>query len=325
MKRLSTGIKIHGTKSFRLACVKLLNIYGVNLQNPPEALLRCLTPSRSGYVFCQVDQSGAESVVVAYEAEKGLYRQLIEAGIKPHVYIALHIFIDHFRDKYPRDRYWKRLPEELKSLPEWPELEKKIKNSGSMYALGKMTNHARSYKMKWPTFQLSVLKQTDGRIALSAAEAKEFLQTWDDLFPEVIAWQGKIEYKLAETRELRNIFHYPRRFYGILSDALVREAISWIPQSSVACITHIAYKKVFDYIEQHQLPWMLLGQKHDSYYLECPESDAQKALKVMQDAISSLDLHPTTDENIVYHMKSEGGCGRNLGKFDEKENPEGLK
>lgn len=325
MKYVTTGIKIHGTKSFRLSCSKLLGKYGCNMQNPPEALLRVLRPSRDDYVFVQADQAGAESVIVAYESPPGLYRQLIEAGIKPHIYIALHIFIDQFRGGYPKSRYWMKSPDELKALPEWKELSDAIKNSGAPYHLGKMTNHARSYKMRWPTFRVSVLAQTDGRIALSAQQAKDFLNTWDKLFPEVIEWQGRIEKKVMDTRTLRNIFGYPRTFYGLMNDAIIREAISWIPQSSVACITHKAYKGLFDYIEANNLPWTLLGQKHDSYYLECPADHAEEAKRVMQDFIGRIPLCSTEDKSVEYRMKSEAVSGRNLGKFDEKENPEGLK
>lgn len=316
---ITTGVKISGTKSFRLSCSKLLGIYGTNLQNPPEALLRCIKPHSPDYTFCQVDQSGAESLVVAYESEAGLYRRLAEEGVKPHVYVALHLFIDKFRGTHPRDRYWKKDPAELKSLPEWRDLLKTIKNSGAPYKLGKMTNHARSYKMKWPTFQLSVLSQSEGRLALSNTESKEFLQIWDELFPEVLAWQDKTEATVLETRTLVNLFGYPRSFYGKMNDALIREAISWVPQSSVGCITHLAYRSAWDSFPN---TWMLLGQKHDSYLTECPKSDASDCCKQMCKHIE-LDLVSTTGNH--FRMKSEASTGLNLAKFHATDNPEGMK
>ena len=320
--RLTTGIKIHGTKSFRLSCGKLLSAYGVNLQNPPEVLLTCCHPSRPDYSFVQVDQSGAESLIVAYEAEPGLYRALAEANVKPHVYVALHIFIDKFRGTYPRDRYWKRSPEELKALPEWPSLVKTIKSSKDEYKLGKMTNHARSYKMHWPTFQLSVLKNTGGQIVLSSAEAKAFLATWDELFPEVIAWQDYTEAQVNTNRRLTNLFGYPREFYGKMNDALVREAISWVPQSTVGVITHIAYKKLSDYIEDNDLPWYMLSNKHDSYLDECPTDQAMDSARKMCEFIN-LDL--VSHNGTQFKMKSEASIGLNLGKWHPTDNPQGMR
>ena len=315
---ITTGIKIAGTKSFRLSCSKLLGIYGVNLQNPPEGLLRCIKPRSSLNTFCQVDQSGAESLVVAYESEAGLYRRLAEEGVKPHVYVALHLFIDKFRASHPRDRYWKKDPAELKSLPEWKDLLKQIKNSGAPYKLGKMTNHARSYKMKWPTFQLSVLTQSEGKLALSNAESKDFLQIWDELFPEVLAWQDKTEATVLETRRLVNLFGYPRDFFGKMNDSLIREAISWVPQSSVGVITHIAYRKAWDTFPSS---WKLLGQKHDSFLCECPITDSPDCCKAMSKCIE-LDLTSTTGNK--FKMKSEASTGLNLAKYSP-DNLDGMK
>ena len=116
--RYTTSFLITGTKSWRLASRKLLSHYGGNAQNPSEALMECLIAGK-GRKFVQRDQSGAESLVVAHESKRGLYRQLFEAGVKPHVYIALHIFVDDFRGEFPKSRYWMKSPLELKALPEW--------------------------------------------------------------------------------------------------------------------------------------------------------------------------------------------------------------
>ena len=123
----ATSINVAGTKSFRLSTSKLLGYYGGNAQNPPPELCKCIVPSGPNRSFVQPDQSGAESLVVAMEAGNGLYRRILEAGIKQHSYFALHIFIDEFRGNSPKDTYWKRDPFELAALPQWPVLNKTIK------------------------------------------------------------------------------------------------------------------------------------------------------------------------------------------------------
>lgn len=312
--RVTTAINIAGTKSFRLSCSKVYDRIGLNFQNAPDEFLWCCAPSHKDWVFCQVDQEGAESMVVAYEAPPGRYRRLIELGIKPHIYVALNLFVDSFRDIFPRDRYLNRDPDELVQLPEWKNLVKQIKASKDEYYLGKVVNHARSYKMSWPTFRTTVLYQTRGRIALSPMEAKNFLLSWDNMFPEVITWQGKIEKQVYETRKLTNLFGFERQFFGLFSDALVREAISWIPQSTVGTITNIAFTKLFNYIEDNNKSWWLLGNKHDSYWLECPKEEAQEALGKMKEFIN-MDLCSTT--GVSYRMRSTGYIGTNLLELNE--------
>ena len=318
----ATSINVAGTKSFRLSTSKLLGYYGGNAQNPPPELCKCIIPSGPNRSFVQPDQSGAESLVVAMEAGNGLYRRILEAGIKQHSYFALHIFIDEFRGNSPKDTYWKRDPFELTALPQWPGLNKAIKNSGSRYDLGKMGNHARSYKMKWPTFQLKVLADTEGKVVLSNNESKHILNTWDELFPEVIDWQNLTEHQLRTTRTLRNLFGFPRTFYGRMNDALIREAISWIPQSTVGCITHFAVIALQKYIETHNKDWFILNNKHDSFLVDCPDKDIEDCCAAARNAIE-MDLTSTKGEK--FKMKSGVSVGKNWGKYHPEDNPCGMK
>lgn len=320
--RYSSGIKIHGTKSMRLSCSKLLGVYGGNAQNPPPALCRCIIPSASDRSFVQPDQAGAESLIVAMEAERGLYRRILEAGLKQHSYIALHLFIDKFRGSYPRDRYWKQDPFELRALPEWPTLSKTIKNSGVPYDLGKGTNHARGYRMRWPTFQMKVLADTEGKVVLSNQDAKEFLNLWDELFPEVVAQQDLTEHKVRTERKLTNLFGFPRVFHGRMDDELIRDAISWVPQSTVGCITHNAVIDYQDYIEQNRKDsWWLLNNKHDSYLSECPDRDTEECSKIMRQFI---EVELTSHRGEKFRMKSGVSVGKNWGKYDKETNPLGM-
>lgn len=318
----ASGIKIAGTKSFRLACGQLLGFYGINIQNPPVDLLTCFCPKGPNRKLVQVDQAGAESNIVAHEAEEGLYRRIILSGIKIHAYTALHSFINHFRGEHSSDRYWMKEPAELKSLPEWKDLLKRIKSSDPEYPLGKMQNHARSYRMKWPTFQLKVLTDTEGRVVLTNEEAKRLLEVWDELFPEVLNWQNKLEDQVRKTRTLRNLFGHPREFYGRMTDALIREAISWIPQSTVGCITHYAAVKLTNYIEQHEKDWDLLYNKHDSLMSDVPDEDVEEACEVKR-RFMSMELTSTTGNRFT--MGADVSVGLNAGKWHETENPEGMK
>jgi hypothetical protein len=129
---INTLYKCGGTKSFRLSASRFLGKAGVNLQNPPPTLLECIE-APAGYLFLQRDQAGAEALIVAYEIRDGYFRELFKVGIKPHVYMALQIFIDKFRGSYPKERYYFRRPKELRELPGWPEMAKVILELSERY------------------------------------------------------------------------------------------------------------------------------------------------------------------------------------------------
>ena len=320
--RVTTSYKPAGTKSFRLSAAQVFERYGCNLQNPPEALLRCLEPTREGYCFGQIDQSGAEALIVAHEVADGNFRELFRVGIKPHVYMALQIFLDKFRGEHPRERYQFVRPALLPPLPEWPVLAKLIKNSPREYGLGKKTIHAKGYGMRWPTFQLNVLLESAGEIVLSAAEAKLCLNTHEHIFPEVVNWQGELAIKVHKERIIRNLFGYPRRLDGRWNDETEREALSWIPQSTVGVITHKAIRSMNSYIAREHKPWLAIGNKHDSMAYELPTEDKEEWKQIAKQCME-IPLRSTT--GVDYQMKGEVSFGMNLGKWHEQENPEGMK
>lgn len=185
-----------------------------------------------------------------------------------------------------------------------------------------MANHARSYRMKWPTFQTKVLADTEGRIVLTNADAKDLLNTWDELFPEVVEWQAQIEHTVRTTRQLRNLFGFPRTFYGRLNDELIRDAISWIPQSTVGCLTHYAVIECQLWIEEHNKDWWILNNKHDSYLADCPDEEVEECCAVMR---KFVERELVSSRGEKYKMKSGVSVGKNWGKYHPTDNPQGMK
>lgn len=241
--RYTSVFDVSGTKSFRLSSRQMFGEIGGNLQNLPESMRSFMIPDPGKSIF-QIDQAGAEALVVAYLAEAGNYRELFHVGIKPHTYLALNIFIDKFRGDYPRDRYQFRRPAELVELPEWPKLNKKISKDPAFvteYQLGKRIAHAKSYGMGPNTFRANVLQESQGEILLTAAECKHFLQMFERLFPEVIEWQGRLITEAIANRVLYNLFGYPRELAGRWNNELEREALSYIPQSTVGVLTSLTF------------------------------------------------------------------------------------
>ena len=318
--RITTGWKLAGTTTFRLASAKLLGYYGTNLQNSSHSLMRAIVPDR-GHIFIQRDQEGAEAKIVAYEAPYGRFRQLFEANIKPHTYMALQLFIEKFRAHHPKERYAGVSPLELAKYPEWRELNKTIKNSEKDYALGKLVIHAKNYDMGPRTFQLNCAERSQGTLVFDFAQSKNFLSAHEKLFPEIIIWQAEIRAKIAHDRTLHNLFGFPRYFGGHISDKLHRESYSFIPQSTVGCITIIASIKFCDYIKTHKLPWKFLNNKHDSILASAPETDKEECSRVLKDC---MEMNLVSSRKEEYKMTTAVSYGYNWDKHSEN-NPNGMK
>jgi hypothetical protein len=313
--RFVCSINPAGTKSYRTSARMLFGDYGGNSQNVPESVRKYLVPD-PGYEIGQVDQGGAEALIVAYLCEPGAYRELFECGIKPHTYLALNIFTDKFRGQYPRDRYQFRRPSELTQLPEWSKLNKFISKDPSNdveYSLGKMTAHAKAYDMKAPTFRLNVLEKSGGRINLTLQEAKMFLETYERLFPEVLEWQNATERTVMETRKLYNLFGFPREFTGRMNHELLREALSFVPQSTVGCLTSIAITELQNEIETQDWPCDILANVHDAIVEQHNPDIRSNVLKFIQ---KSFGRPLVTPKGETFYMKSSAMYGTSWAKED---------
>jgi len=283
-------------------------------------------------VFLQADQAGAEALVVAYLCREGNFRRLFQNGIKSHVFVALHAFKTEWQMLHPNvdvEGLCKLLPHELKTHPGFKEVEKSIKASDDWpasrryYYIAKMICHACNYGMKPPTFLINVLDKSEGMISLTLEQATRFVNLYHALFPEIQEWHRATQGAIEESRTLYNLFGYPRYFNGTIDDALMRDAYSYVPQSTVGTITNLAFVKFQNYIEEHnKTEWDLLNNKHDSYLAQVPESDVAEASSVMIDYICPELIGRWGDK---FKMKAETQIGKNWGHYDPEHNPEGLR
>ncbi len=317
--RALTQLKLAGTKSFRLSASQLFD-YGINAQNSDKSLLG-IFEAPPGWSIVSVDQAGAEALIVAYLCRPGNYRELFIEGVKPHIYVALHIFLDKFQGANSPARYWLKPPGELKKYEEWSALSKTISSSKFEYDLGKKVGHASNYRMRANTFREQALKESNGTLNLSFEQADYFLETYKQIFPEIVEWQDEIEARIRETRLLRNLLGFPRRFEQIITEGYIRECISFIPQSTVGCITHTAYNLLTRFVRTNRLSWRPFNNKHDSYAALVPDAEVADAAKIMT---QFMNQPLVGRDGVEFVMKSEVQVGRNMGKAS-KENPSGLK
>lgn len=221
-----------------------------------------------GKIFVQVDQSGAEALVVAYLCEKATFRDLFENGIKPHVYVALRLFKDAWHQKlkeskqltsdtpFDIDEIIATPIKEITNIPYWKMLDGIIKDSDNWsleeryYYLAKQTCHSSNYGINPPTFRMNVLEKSGGKIVISKEDSEYFISTYHALFPEIQQWHRLVEAQVNKTKMLYNLHGHPFTFTEPeVLDSKWKELYAWNPQSTVGEITNIAYSRFQNYLE----------------------------------------------------------------------------
>lgn len=339
--RNSTQYKITGTKTFRLSSSKILGRWGSNLQNVEKEMRRLYVPD-DGKIFVQVDQSGAEALIVAYLSRAGDYRKLFTNGIKPHVYVGMNLFKGVWQKKMiqhnllstgetfdineicgteiallKQHRHWKNLDALIKDSDNWSISER-------YYYLAKQTEHSSNYDIQAPTFQMNILEKSGGKIVINKEQAQFFLDTKHGLFPEIKEWHAEVRRTAEKSRRLYNLHGHPYEIIrGELRESDWKELYAWIPQSTVGEITNIAYVAMQNFIEEQNLDWSLLANTHDSYLLQCPiveVADCARQGKIFmeQSFVSPVDGTP-------FSMRSEAAVGFNWSPYKKEKNELGLK
>lgn len=318
-QRMTTGWKLGGTNTFRLASSKLLGKWGTNLQNPNKKTLELFT-SAPGTSLLQVDQAGAEALIVAYLCRDAKFRNLFRVGIKSHVYLALHLFIEDWKKLGATDAWLTMSFEDLLKEPLWKTVESAIKKDDLKYYMAKQTCHSANYQVGVNTFCLSMLKNSGGRVNISYADGKKLLTTYYRLFPEIPEWHKETDAFVEKHHSLKNLFGYPRQFFNAVME-LDRDIYAFVPQSTVGTITNIAFGEVAAYIEFYALDWLLLNNKHDSLLLQVPDNDINHGALVLTHFIEK-DL--VGRDGVKFKMKSEASVGKNWGKYHKERNPYGM-
>jgi DNA polymerase I-like protein with 3'-5' exonuclease and polymerase domains len=295
----------------------LLNTWGTNIQNFPKKL-RKLFVADPGKIFVQADQAGAEALIVSYLCRAGNFRRLFLNGVKSHVYVAMRLFEEVWAAELGcsiKD-YCAASVEELVKLPRWAELRDLISSSDDWsadkryYFMAKMVCHASNYGMKAPTFRVNVLQKSGGAVNLSHKQATYFLATYHTLFPEIRKWHNDTVEELKRTKMLRNLFGYPRMFTQTIEPSMYKEAFAFVPQSTVGCITNLAFTDLYNNPRIQELRADVLQNNHDSVLLQCYDKDAQEVAEI---ACTALNREMISPQGEPFKMRSEATLGPSWG------------
>ena len=131
--------------------------------------------------------------------------------------------------------------------------------------------HASNYQMGFMTCAKVV--------GCTVAEAKKHLKNYYEKFPAIKRWQDSVIKTVSSTRELTTPMGRIRTFYGRSGAGLHREAIAYLPQSTVADVLNIGWRKLYD------LGYEILIQVHDSVLVQVPTPVKKATLIEIKEAL----------------------------------------
>ncbi len=186
-----------------------------------------------GHLICDVDLSGADAQVVAWEANDKDLKDAFRNRIDVHNKNGLDVFGDSYDPKAKSPRKG-TVRDELKAAVH-----------GTNYAAGIRT---LSKDLGW-----------EGR------RVNDFQRKWFELHPGIKEWHRRVERDLQTRRQISNRFGY-RIVYFDRPDNLLPKGLAWIPQSTIAGVCARAAVQL-----NKELPWVeILSQVHDSLIFQIP-------------------------------------------------------
>lgn len=185
-----------------------------------------------GHMLVDVDLSGADAQVVAWESGEDALKQAFLRGEDIHNFNGRRIWGDKYEPKKRRRKLT------------WRD-ECKRAVHGTNYVAG--------------------IRALQSALGWTTPEVETFKRTWFKQNPGILAWHERIQKELSLRKMVRNAFGY-RIVYFDRIDNLLPEALAWIPQSTIANVTSRGAVNL-----HRSCPWAtLLLQVHDSIVFQVP-------------------------------------------------------
>ena len=265
--KLRCSFKITGTITYRFASTKDAFDEGANLQNVTDGTrstialpnLRKLFVPDEGYTFFDVDLDSADIRIVAWDSECKEMIAMLNEGKK--------VYVEAMKEYYKDPTMTKHHPQ---------------------YVIFKALCHGTNY--------LGTGKGLAGQTGLIVHEVEKFQQWYYGKFPEILDWQNSIKDQVMKRKMITNIFGYRIHFFQRIEGTVFNEAVSWKPQSSVACIINRALVTLQEKFQPKQLvidskgypvpikQFDCLMQVHDSLTGQFPTEDKEYYIQEIKKA-----------------------------------------
>lgn len=236
-QRIRCSYIIPGTVTYRLASKEDAFGYGTNLQNISSGgghgdfklpnLRKFFIPD-NGYIMGDYDGAQADARVVAWDAGDESLKEIFRDPTRDlHIENARAIFGACTGKSDPRRQ------------------------------LAKAGVHAANY--------LVSASELARHLGIIVHEADRFLRNWYGAHPAITKWHDRIRFEISSRRYVENAFGYRCYYFGRIDD-IIKEAVAWIPQSTVGIMINIGLSQVCENVPEANL----LLQTHDSANFQFP-------------------------------------------------------
>lgn len=277
-----------------------------NLQNiPRDGRVRAVFVPDPGYIFGYADLKSAESLVVAHiTGDREMLRlhspEYMSGELDGHKYVASFL-LDKPIERITKDERY----------------------------LGKRVRHAGNYGLSWAKLQsmINADAQETG-VSVDAAQAKSLIHRYRAFHPGLQTWWNETQAELWRTHTLFTLHRRKRVFYD-RPDAILPEAIAYVPQGTVADTLNLGLLEIAKSEALRTLGFELLLQVHDAVGFQIPEASAGQALALLPGLMDiPLTISRRGVEPYQISIPVEIQVGYNWGEQDSKNptlNPNGLK
>ena len=252
--RMRTSYNICGTDTYRFSSSENAFGSGGNLQNIPKGgeddegglslpnVREIYVPDHE-YTIFDTDLSKADLRIVTWESDEPEMKAMLKEGRDPYVEIAREFYHD---------------PTITKTRPDGSDNPK--------YKTFKSFAHGTHY--------LGTPAGLAGRLGLSVHVAEKTQRWYLGRFKRIAAWQKEFCDALMSRHYVENIFGYQRHYFGRIDETTFRQAIAWLPQSTVALYINRIWMQIY---EKHPHIQVML-QVHDSLVGQFPTSRKKECL-----------------------------------------------
>jgi DNA polymerase-1 len=265
--RMRTSYNICGTETYRLNSGENAFGSGTNLQNVPSGgeededdilkaglvlpnVREIFVPDQEHTMF-DTDMSKADMRIVAWEGNITEMKAMLNEGRDPYVESAREYYKD---------------PTIVKARPDGsihPKYDQFKRFGHGTHYLGQPAGLAR-------------------RIGLTVHEVDRAQRWYFGKFPGLKDWHNRMIESVKRKRYVENIFGNRRYYFDRIDDATFREAIAWVPQSTVALTINRMWLNLWE-----RYPHIaVLLQVHDSLVGQFPTWRRVECLAQLKEAAS---------------------------------------
>ena len=263
--------------------------------------------------FVELDLRQAEWIVTAFAAQESKMMDIYWSGKDPHLSTGTLLsgapaeivledskLIGHDTDPLDIAKKRKAFSVETMSRYYFPR-------SMAIRQAGKKSNHGFNYRMGFKRFALEN--------EIKEAESKIIHSRYHQAYPGLNSWYEGIEHAMRTTRTLETCFGDKRRFLSAHTTEMVNEAISWLPQTTVARVTK--YGMVGIYNDSRLKEKVdLRANVHDSVLVRIVYSSIPNLIHLIRTAKSHMG-EPLEYHHREFTLRVDAKVGVNWGYMEE--------